>query len=102
MADSSSSMSTSSNRLHSASGANVTSTSTSLSGRKSSRRTDPKRANSVIFHRRQNSAIFSRLIGMRTLIATILSQLHEQILHPLAGEPWDSRNLIAEFFQYIH
>ena len=40
-------------------GAKVTSTSTSLSGPKSSRSTEPKRVNSVIPHFRQKAAISS-------------------------------------------
>src|SRR5688572_29868913 len=50
---------TKSNRLNRVSGSNSTSTSTSLSGRKSSRRTEPKSANSRIFHLRQNASICS-------------------------------------------
>ena len=48
-----------SKRLHCAFGSNVTRTSTSLSARKSARRIEPNRANSVTFQRREKSASFS-------------------------------------------
>jgi hypothetical protein len=44
---------------HGAPSSNVTITSTSLSGPKSSRTTLPKKENSVIFHLRQKSRSFS-------------------------------------------
>jgi hypothetical protein len=44
---------------------NVTRTSTSLSPRKSSRSTEPKSANSVIFHRRQKAAMRCESMGIR-------------------------------------
>src|SRR2546427_1105172 len=71
-AASSSSMAMWSSRLHSASGAKVTSTSTSLSGRKSSRSTEPKRDSSTIFHRWQNAATFSGSIAILVFISVIL------------------------------
>src|SRR3954470_3086871 len=53
-----------SQRLHGASRSKVTSTSTSLSGEKSSRRTEPKRASSRTCHLRQNASRASK--GRRT------------------------------------
>src|SRR5687768_7498876 len=50
-----------------ASGANVTRTSTSLSQRKSSRSTEPKKKNSVICQRWQNSRSFSLSISIPIL-----------------------------------
>lgn len=50
--------------FHFASGANVTSRSTSLSCRKSSRRTEPKRAISAVFHRLQKSVTWSSGISI--------------------------------------
>ena len=48
-----------SNTVTRACGANETNTSTSLSGRKSVRRTEPNNASSEIFHRLQNAASYA-------------------------------------------
>ena len=57
-----------SKRLQLASTTNVASTSTSLSGPKSARNTEPKNANSLIFQRRQNPASASSGMAIRGLV----------------------------------
>lgn len=71
IAVSSSSIATWSSRLQSACGANLTSRSRSLSGRKSSRSADPNTRSSAIFHRRQNLASCS--VGMGISVRMPLS-----------------------------
>ena len=67
-------MSTHSNKLQGASGASSMTTSTSLSGRKSSRKTEPNSANSTTFHFRQKASI--PIFGSKDTLDAIRRTFH--------------------------
>ena len=73
-------------------GWNSTSTSTSLSARKSSRRTEPNRASRAMWCRRQNADIASRSIEMRGLIARSMTPLTRRSRRfiPLPIDAWSA------------
>lgn len=77
--------------VRSTSGAKVTSTSTSLSGRKPSRSTEPNRSNSITFHVRQKAASAASSGGIRAVtfisLSLTLSSIDAAVRPPLGASP---------------